>query len=100
MFVILKMSIPSCGAIRQMLCGVGAYRIQANAVARTIGMTPMGTEVLGERARLTIKNVQDPNPADPSDSARVLNITVRGHSLRLRSHFSDGLSLPANNRFM
>ncbi len=32
----------------------------------------------GERARLTIKNLQQPNPADPNDPARVLNITVLG----------------------
>jgi hypothetical protein len=32
----------------------------------------------GERARLIIKNVQEPNPANPNDPARVLNITVLG----------------------
>lgn len=32
----------------------------------------------GESAKLTIKNVQGPNPADPNDPARVLNITVLG----------------------
>jgi hypothetical protein len=83
----------------QMLCV--AFRESAIMLqARTVGLTPLGTEVSGERARLTIKNVQEPNPADPNDPARVLNITVRGRSLRLRSHFLDSFSLPANNSFM